>query len=159
MAAVAAGFIVVLGIEVYLANQPTAAPVAFDVSKLNNKSNVATGEPIEIPFSGPVDKAAVEIQIEPATSFTQQWVGQTLVIVPDHQLAPNTTYTVTVLSPSAPPQTVILAGWPVPGTAIIGGLANGAPYTFYVSATNRVGTGPLSIASASVGPGAFFPMR
>ena len=96
MAAVAAGFIVVLGIEVYLANQPTAAPVAFDVSKLNNKSNVATGEPIEIPFSGPVDKAAVEIQIEPATSFTQQWVGQTLVIVPDHQLAPNTTYTVTV---------------------------------------------------------------
>jgi Big-like domain-containing protein len=96
MAAVAAGFIVVLGIEVYLANQPTASPVAFDVSKLNNKTNVATGEPIEIPFSGPVDQAAVEIQIEPATSFTQHWVGQTLVIVPDHQLAPNTSYTVTV---------------------------------------------------------------
>jgi Big-like domain-containing protein len=96
MAAVAAGFIVVLGIEVYLANQPTSSPVAVDISKLNNKTNVATGEPIEIPFSGPVDQAAVEIQIEPATSFTKQWVGQTLVIVPDHQLAPNTTYTVTV---------------------------------------------------------------
>ena len=97
MAAVAAGFIVVLGIEVYLANQPTTSSlVAMDVSKLNNKTNVATGEPIEIPFSGPVDQAAVEVQIEPATSFTQQWIGQKLVIVPDHPLAPNTTYTVTV---------------------------------------------------------------
>ena len=38
----------------------------------------------------------MEVQIEPATSFTQQWVGQKLVIVPDHPLAPNTTYTVTV---------------------------------------------------------------
>src|SRR5205823_5564818 len=45
MAAVAAGFIVVLGIEVYLANQPaTSSLVAMDVSKLNNKTNVATGE-------------------------------------------------------------------------------------------------------------------
>src|SRR5437773_11009994 len=39
MAAVAAGLIVVLGIEVYLANQPPPAPVAFDVSELNKRSN------------------------------------------------------------------------------------------------------------------------
>src|SRR5256712_5827021 len=68
------------------------------VSPINNKTNVATAEPIEIKFSGPVDKAAVEetVQIEPATSVTKQWVGNTLVIVPDHPLAPNTTYTVTL---------------------------------------------------------------
>jgi len=101
MAAVAAGFIVVLGIEIYLANRPTGSPVAV-VSPINNKTNVATAEPIEIKFSGPVDKAAVEetVQIEPATSVTKQWVGNTLVIVPNHPLAPNTTYTVT-LKPKA----------------------------------------------------------
>src|SRR2546428_10360748 len=44
MAAVAAGFIVVLGIEIYLANRPTGAPVAV-VSSINNKTNVATAEP------------------------------------------------------------------------------------------------------------------
>ena len=101
MAAVAAGFIVVLGIEVYLANRPTGSPLAV-VSSINNKTNVATAEPIEIKFSAPVDKAAVEetVQIEPATSVTKQWVGNTLVIVPDHPLAPNTTYTVT-LKPKA----------------------------------------------------------
>ncbi len=70
-----------------------------------------------------------------------------------------TTYTVTVVSASAPPQTVTLTGWPAPATAIVGGLAPGASYTFYVSASNRVGTGPQSIVSAGVGPGAFFPMR
>ena len=104
MAAVAAGFIVVLGIEVYLANQPTGSPVAI-VSPINNKTNVATAEPIEIKFSGPVDKAAVEetVQIEPATSVTKQWVGNTLVIVPDHPLAPNTTYTVTLKPKAAMP--------------------------------------------------------
>src|SRR5436309_1396804 len=102
MAAVAAGFIVVLGIEVYLANRPTGSPLAV-VSSINNKTNVATAEPIEIKFSAPVDKAAVEetVQIEPATSVTEQWVGNTLVIVPDHPLAPYTTYTVTLVPNAA----------------------------------------------------------
>ena len=101
MAAVAAGFIVVLGVEVYLHNQAAPGnPVA--VRLVNNPTNVATVEPIQLKFSGPVDKNAIEqsLQIEPATSVTKQWVGNTLVIVPDHQLAPNTTYTVT-LKPTA----------------------------------------------------------
>jgi hypothetical protein len=71
--------------------------VAVDLSRIQNKTNVATGEPIVIPFTGPVDKNAVAdtVVIEPATSVTKQWVGQNLVIIPDHPLAPNTTYTVT----------------------------------------------------------------
>jgi len=107
MAAVAAGFLVVLGIEVYWQNQPLTSPVAVNTSRIDNKTNVATAEPIVIPFSGPVDKNAVaeSVVIEPATSVTKQWVGQNLVITPDHPLAPNTTYTVTLKPKAALPVT------------------------------------------------------
>jgi Bacterial Ig-like domain len=98
MAAVAAGFLVVLGVQIYLHNQsPSSSMVAVDLSRIQNKTDVATAEPIVIPFSGPVDKNAVAdtVVIEPATAVTKQWVGQNLVIIPAHPLAPNTTYTVT----------------------------------------------------------------
>jgi Big-like domain-containing protein len=114
MAAVAAGFLVVLGIQIYLQRQPGSAMVAVDLSRIQNKTNVATAEPIVIPFSGPVDKTAVAetVVIEPATAVTKQWVGQNLVITPDHPLAPNTTYTVSLKasqSPSAPKQPSVQA--------------------------------------------------
>src|SRR5438132_12289707 len=105
MAAVAAGFLVVLGVQIYLQNQsPTSGMVAVDLSHIQNKTNVATAEPIVIPFSGPVDKNAVAetVVIEPATSATKQWVGQNLVITPDHPLAPNTTYTVSLKASQTP---------------------------------------------------------
>ena len=98
MAAVAAGFLVVLGVEILLHNgQPGAQQVACVCKPINNKTNVGTGEPIVIPFTGPVDKTAVaeSVVIQPATSATKQWVGQNLVIIPDHPLAPNTNYSVT----------------------------------------------------------------
>src|SRR6266566_2105270 len=106
MAAVAAGFLVVLGIQIYLHNQsPTSAMVAVDLSHLQNQTNVATGEPIVIRFTGPIDKNAIAdtVVIEPATSVTKQWVGQNLVIIPDHPLAPNTTYTVSLKPRAVPP--------------------------------------------------------
>jgi len=105
MAAVAAGFLVVLGIQVFLQNQSPSSMVALDVSHIQNKTNVATGDPIVIPFSGPVDKNAVaaSVVIEPATSVTKQWVGQNLVIIPDHPLAPNTAYSVTLKPRATPP--------------------------------------------------------
>ena len=105
LAAVAAGFLVVVGVEVYLQNQTQPAMVAVDLGRINNKTNVATAEPIVIPFSGPVDKNAIAetVVIEPATSVTKQWVGQNLVIIPDHPLAPNTTYTVSLKASAAPP--------------------------------------------------------
>src|SRR5205823_5644088 len=64
-----------------------------------------TAEPIVIPFSGPIDKNAIAetVVIEPATSVTKQWVGQNLVIIPDHPLAPNTTYTVSLKPRAVPP--------------------------------------------------------
>jgi hypothetical protein len=104
MAALAAGFLVVLGIQIYLQNQSASSMVAVDLSQIQNKTNVATAEPIVIPFTGPVDKKAVAetVVIEPATSVKTQWVGQNLVIIPDHPLAPNTTYTVSLKASAAP---------------------------------------------------------
>jgi hypothetical protein len=63
-----------------------------------------------------------------------------------------TSYTVTVYSGSTIAQVVTVSGWPTAETAIVGGLANGTSYTFYVSATNQVGTGPQSLPSRSVAP-------
>ena len=98
MAAVAASFLVVLGVEIYLNGQTRAPEIAqANIGAINNKKDVGTGEPIVIPFTGPVDKTAVaeSVVIQPATSATKQWVGQNLVIIPDHPLAPNTAYSVT----------------------------------------------------------------
>jgi Fibronectin type III domain len=63
-----------------------------------------------------------------------------------------TSYTVTVFTASTIAQVVTVTGWPTAETAIVGGLANGTSYTFYVSATNQVGTGPQSLPSRSVVP-------
>jgi hypothetical protein len=63
-----------------------------------------------------------------------------------------TSYTVTVYAGSAIAQVVTVTGWPTVETVIVGGLANGTSYTFYVSATNQVGTGPQSLPSRSVTP-------
>jgi len=103
MAAVAAGFLVVLGVEIYLHREPS--PELVSVSLPSSKTNVATAEPIVIRFSGPVDKNAVAetVVIEPATAVTKQWVGQSLVIIPDHPLAPNTTYSVSLKPTAIPP--------------------------------------------------------
>jgi hypothetical protein len=105
MAAVAAGFLIVLAIGVYLHGEPAASTqVAVNVTAIDNRKDVATAEPIQIPFSGPVDKTAVEesVVIQPATSFTKHWEGQTLVITPAHPLAANTSYKVTLQPKAAP---------------------------------------------------------
>ncbi|HEY9287777.1 MAG TPA: Ig-like domain-containing protein, partial [Candidatus Dormibacteraeota bacterium] len=108
MAAVATGFLVVLGVQVYLHKQPlpTTEGVAMILPPIANKTNVATAaEPIQLQFTGPVDKNAVadSVVIEPATSVTKQWVGSTLVIIPTHPLAPNTNYTVSLKPKAAAP--------------------------------------------------------
>ena len=56
-------------------------------------------------------------------------------------------------------QVVTVSGSPAPETTIVGGLANGTSYTFYVSATNKVGIGPQSLPSSGVAPSGLFPMR
>jgi hypothetical protein len=63
-----------------------------------------------------------------------------------------TSYTVTVYAGSTIAQVVTVSGWPAVEAVIVGGLANGASYTLYVSATNQVGTGPQSLPSRTVAP-------
>jgi hypothetical protein len=77
------------------------------------------------------------------------WDGGAAVIV----------YTVTAYAGSTVAQVVELSGSPVPETAIVTGLVDGRSYTFSVSATNRVGTGPQSLPSMSIVPSALFPLR
>ncbi len=67
-----------------------------------------------------------------------------------------TAYTVTAYASRRPALVVTVTGFPVPETVIVDGLANGAAYTFNVSATNGVGTGPQSLPSAAVTPSALF---
>jgi hypothetical protein len=70
-----------------------------------------------------------------------------------------TAYTVTAYTGSIVAQAVTVTGSPVPEATIIVGLAPGRSYTFYVSATNRVGTGPLSLPSGRVAPDSSFSVR
>jgi Fibronectin type III domain len=60
-----------------------------------------------------------------------------------------TAYIVAVYDGSNLAQEVRFSGFPAPETVIVAGLVGGTPYTFYVSAINRVGTGPQSLSSRS----------
>jgi N,N-dimethylformamidase beta subunit-like protein/uncharacterized protein DUF4082/Big-like domain-containing protein/fibronectin type III domain protein len=63
-----------------------------------------------------------------------------------------TSYTVTPYIGSTAQSPVTVSGSPPATTTTVTGLTNGTAYTFKVSATNSVGTGPQSAASNSVTP-------
>jgi Tol biopolymer transport system component len=67
-------------------------------SPLAGQTHVDPGQAITVSFSQPMDQSTVvsALHIEPATAFTTSWSGNTLTITPDHHLAPNIPYVVTI---------------------------------------------------------------
>ncbi|SES50103.1 Fibronectin type III domain-containing protein, partial [Pedococcus cremeus] len=63
-----------------------------------------------------------------------------------------TSYTVTPYIGTTAQTTTTVSGSPPATTSTVGGLTNGTAYTFKVTATNVVGTGPQSAASNTVTP-------
>jgi hypothetical protein len=79
-------------------------------------------------------------------SATVSWTA------PSNGGSPITSYTVTpYIGSTAQPATTV-NGTPPATNATVSGLTNGTAYTFTVTATNGVGTGPASSPSASVTP-------
>ncbi len=88
-----------------------------------------------------------------AVSATAGNASATVAWIPPSSGAnPITSYTITPYDGTTAQPATTIAGSPPASSATITGLANGTAYTFTVSATNAVGTGPASVASNSVTP-------
>jgi hypothetical protein len=68
--------------------------------------------------------------------------------------SPITSYTVTPYIGGVAQPVTTVTGTPPATTATVAGLTNGTAYTFRVAATNAIGTGPTSAATAPVTPSA-----
>ena len=67
-------------------------------SALAQNPSVSPTDAITVSFNQPMDESAVVqgIHIDPAAAYTTAWQGNQLTIKPDHPLAANTPYTVTI---------------------------------------------------------------
>ncbi len=128
-----------------------------------NALRSATGQaPPYLSVVGVTGPVSPEVPDPPAAVTVVAWPGLAIVgwSAPAWDGGSGvTSYTVTVYTESTIAQVVTVSGWPTAETAVVGGLANGTSYTFYVSATNRVGTGPQSLPSRSVAPSALSMLR
>jgi Big-like domain-containing protein/WD40 repeat protein len=97
-----AGVLLIAAVAVWTATQQTGTVNQIVVaSQLDNKSNVALGQPILVSFNQPMDHQSTEaaVQITPATSVTYGWDQKSvqLSVTPvTGNLAPNTQYQVTI---------------------------------------------------------------
>jgi hypothetical protein len=79
-------------------------------------------------------------------------------VAPSNGGSPITSYTVTPFVGGVAQAAVTVSGSPPATSVTVSGLTNGTSYTFTVSASNAVGTGPVSSASNLVTPSATPPV-
>ena len=122
------------------ATQYSYAVLAFDGA--NNQSALSASQSITTPSTTTVPGAPTAVVATAGdTSAVVSWTA------PGNGGSPITGYTVT----SSPGAITVTVGGNQTG-ATVTGLTNGAAYTFTVLATNAVGNGPQSAASAAITP-------
>ncbi|HZR49609.1 MAG TPA: fibronectin type III domain-containing protein [Streptosporangiaceae bacterium] len=101
-----------------------------------------------------MDPAAPTLPAAPSGVIASAGNGSASVTwtAPSDGGSPITSYTVTPYVAGVAQQATTISGNPPATSATITGLTNGTSYTFTVSATNAVGTGPASAPSNAVTP-------
>jgi hypothetical protein len=104
--------------------------------------------------SNPVTPTALTAPSEPTAVKATAGAGSATVTwtAPSNGGSPITSYTVTPYAGSTVQTATTVTGSPPATSATISGLTNGTSYTFTVSATNAIGTGPASSPSNAVTP-------
>jgi hypothetical protein len=116
---------------------------------VNNKGVPSVSAPLNLSAAPAAPAAPTEVKATASEgSATVTWTA------PSPGTSPITSYTVTPYIGSAAQAPTTVSGSPPATSATITGLRNGTTYTFTVSATNSVGTGPASTASNAVTPSA-----
>jgi hypothetical protein len=114
---------------------------AVGTSVASGPSNAVTPSNLTVP-GAPTAVSATAGNASATVSWTAPANGNSTI----------TSYTVTPYIGSTAQPTTTVTGNPAPTTATVTGLTNGTPYTFTVTATNAIGSGPPSAASNVVTP-------
>lgn len=116
---------------------------------LNSKGVPSISAPLSLSAAPAAPAAPTEVTATATNgSATVTWAA------PAPGTSPITSYTITPYIGVVPQPATTISGSPPATSATITGLANGTTYTFVVTATNAVGTGPPSVASNPVTPSA-----
>lgn len=94
-----AGAVAIAVALVFALHPPPLSGTTYVSSPLDHMRNVAVVQPMKLTFQTAMDHQSVEsaLQIQPATSVTYSWRGNTLYVQPvAGQLAPNTQYKLTL---------------------------------------------------------------
>jgi hypothetical protein len=137
------------GLSIQSPSSPGLAPPGhYMLFILNNQGVPSVAAPITITAAAPTAPAApTAVTATPGNGSARvSWTA------PATGGSPLTSYTITPYVGGTAQTPTTITGTPPATTATITGLTNGTAYTFTVTATNAVGTGPASAASNAVTP-------
>ncbi|MEW1954755.1 DUF4082 domain-containing protein [Terrabacter sp. NPDC080008] len=120
-------------------------------STFPNNSYASSNYWVDVVFSGSTTAPGAPTGVSATAGDAKATVSWT---APPSGGSPITSYTVTPYVGTTAQTATTVTGSPPATTATVTGLTNGTAYSFKVSATNAVGTGPDSAASNTVTPSA-----